>query len=58
MPQRCGPAPEANDLDEDIRELHFGRRRGIYWVLFNIAGKTMHILRVRHSAQDWISPAD
>jgi plasmid stabilization system protein ParE len=58
MPERCGLAEEATDIGEDIRELHFGRRRATYRVLFQVVGRTVNILRIRHSAQDSVPPRD
>jgi len=58
MPERCGLAEEATDIGEDIRELHFGRRRATYRVLFQVAGRSVNILRIRHSAQDRVPPPD
>lgn len=57
-PERCGLAAEAEDLGLEVRELAFGRRRGRYRLLFQIQGRTVFILRVRHSARDAISRDD
>ncbi len=57
-PERCALADESTDLGLEIRELLFGRRRGTYRILFSISGKTVHILRVWHSARDIIQPED
>ena len=55
MPERCGLAAEAEDLGREIRELHVGRRRGTYRLLFEIRGPVVYILGVRHSAHGAVS---
>jgi plasmid stabilization system protein ParE len=57
-PERCPLADEAADLGVDLRELHYGRRRNIWRILFTIEGQTVRILRVRHAAQDRITSDD
>ncbi|MCA9078636.1 MAG: type II toxin-antitoxin system RelE/ParE family toxin [Planctomycetaceae bacterium] len=57
-PERCGLALEAEDLGLELRELLFGRRRGMYRILFVIEGRRVEILRIRHSARDTLSPGD
>jgi plasmid stabilization system protein ParE len=54
---RCPVADEAADLGLDLRQLLYGRRNK-YRILFTIEGETVNILRVRHSAQDRLSPND
>lgn len=49
---------EAEDLGVQIYELSFGKRRGQYRILFKISGKTVHILRVWHSARDRLTGDD
>lgn len=58
-PTRYSLAPE-NDwhLGGELRQLLFGKRRGIYRILFEIRGNVVYILRVRHSAQDLLGPDD
>ena len=58
MPERCGLAAEAEDLGREIRELHLGRRRGTYRLIFEIRGQVVYILRVWHSARDVVSRDD
>lgn len=52
MPERCRLADESAELGFDIREILVGKRRGVYRVLFKIEGRTVHIVRVWHSARD------
>jgi plasmid stabilization system protein ParE len=58
MPERCGMAAEATDIGLDIREILVGKRRGTYRVLYQIEGRTVHILRVWHAARDQASRED
>jgi plasmid stabilization system protein ParE len=58
MPERCGLAAESEDLDLEIRELHLGRRRGTYRLLFEIRGQVVYVLRIWHSARDAVSRDD
>ncbi len=57
-PNRCPAADEAADLGVDLRELLYGRRRNVYRIRFTIDGQTVHVLRVRHAAQDRLSTGD
>ena len=57
-PDRYPLADEAAELGIDLRELIYGRRRGVYRILFTIDGSTVHIHRVRHAAQDRLKPDD
>ena len=57
-PDRCAVAVESEDLGVEIRELLFGRRHGVYRILFQIEGRTVQILRVWHGARDRVSPED
>lgn len=51
-------ADEAVDLGLELRELLYGRRRQVYRILFTIDGQTVNVHRVRHAAQDRLSPGD
>ena len=57
-PERCPLADEAADIGLDLRELLYGRRRGVYRILFLIEGQTVNVLRVRHAAQDRLSAGE
>src|SRR5437870_2894555 len=50
-PQRCPIDPDSVVYGEEVRVLLYGKRRGVYRVLFAIRGDTVHVLTVRHSAQ-------
>jgi plasmid stabilization system protein ParE len=58
-PQRCSLAPE-NDwfLGGELRQMLYGKRRRAYRILFEIRGNTVYVLRVRHGAQNLLSPED
>jgi plasmid stabilization system protein ParE len=53
--ERCPEAPEA-EWHEGLRQLLHGKRRRVHRILFEIRGQTVIILRVRHSAQDFVGP--
>jgi len=57
-PNRYPLADEADDLGIELRELLYGRRQGVYRILFTIEGETVNVLRVRHAAQDRLTPDD
>jgi len=57
-PERCELAPEADWFGAEIRQLLYGKRRGIYRILFEIRGNKVMILRVRHSAQTLLEPGE
>ena len=56
LPQRCPLAPEAATLGVELRQLLYGRRAGVYRILFRIyeAGEDKPVVRVvaiRHGAR-------
>jgi plasmid stabilization system protein ParE len=53
-PLRCPPAPESVFFEEGIRQLIYGK----YRVLFTVEGETVYVLRVRHSAREYLKPED
>jgi plasmid stabilization system protein ParE len=57
-PDRYPVADESADLGLDLRELLYGRQRGVYRILFTIEGQTVNVLRVRHAAQDRLSAGE
>jgi plasmid stabilization system protein ParE len=56
-PERCPEAPEA-EWHKGLRQLLHGKRRQAHRILFEIRGQTVVVLRVRHSAQDFLGPED
>jgi plasmid stabilization system protein ParE len=56
FPSRCAFAPENEFFEEEIRQCLYGERQGIYRILFTIRENTVHILHIRHGAQEWVRP--
>ena len=42
-PERCSLAPESDAFAEELRQLFYGRRRGVYRILFTVAGDTVRV---------------
>lgn len=57
-PQRCPVAPEAEEIGIELRELLFGRRQGVYRILFVIEQRTVSVVHIRHAARDVLRPED
>jgi plasmid stabilization system protein ParE len=51
-PARCPLAPESDVFDKPIRQLLYGKRRGVYRILFLIQADEVLVLHVRHAARD------
>jgi plasmid stabilization system protein ParE len=52
MPERCPVAEdESKQLGITLRQLLYGRRGGVYRILFSIEGETVTLHYVRHSAR-------
>jgi plasmid stabilization system protein ParE len=58
FPGRCPLAPECDALEHKIRQLLYGRRRHAYRILFDISGKTVRILHIRHGAREHLKPGE
>jgi plasmid stabilization system protein ParE len=56
-PERCPEAPEAA-WHEGLRQLIHGKRRQVFRILFEVRGHMVVVLRVRHSAQDFLGPKE
>ncbi|MDP8243881.1 MAG: type II toxin-antitoxin system RelE/ParE family toxin [Candidatus Hinthialibacter antarcticus] len=56
FPERCSLAPENGAFQKEIRQLMYGKKRGVYRILFTIQHMNVHILHVRHCAQEQIEP--
>ena len=52
FPNRCPLAPESEDIGREIRQLIHKRHR----ILFGITGDVVQVFRIRHTAQDKLSP--
>jgi plasmid stabilization system protein ParE len=57
LPTRC-PVSQADSraLGCEVRQLLYGKRRGVYRILFTIAGDTVWVLRIRHGAHGPLKP--
>ena len=53
FPARCPLAPENGHFAEEIRQLFYGARRDVFRILFTIRGDTVHVLHIRHGAQQY-----
>ena len=56
LPKRCPIAPESRNLDREVRQLLYGRRRQMYRLLYEIRGETVFVLRLRHAARAYLPP--
>jgi plasmid stabilization system protein ParE len=58
FPTRCGVAPESEQIGQEIRQLLYGRRGGVYRVLFVVRGHEVHVLHIRHAARETMKPEE
>ncbi|MGC2656409.1 MAG: type II toxin-antitoxin system RelE/ParE family toxin [Bryobacteraceae bacterium] len=60
MPARCPVIPEAEELGYPARHLLYGKRNGVYRIIFHIREEERHVrvLRVWHTSRDTITAAD
>ena len=56
LPERCPFAPENAFFSEEIRQLLYGKRGGVYRILFTVVHDTVHVLHVRHGARRSLRP--
>lgn len=58
MPSRCPLAQEAAEARREIRCLHFGKRRHVYRILYEVeeSRRTVWILHIRHGALQELAP--
>ena len=54
-PQRCALAKENTKVGIELREFHFGRRPGVFRVVFTIDGDTVRILRICRAQRRWLT---
>ncbi|MEH2198433.1 type II toxin-antitoxin system RelE/ParE family toxin [Nostoc sp.] len=52
FPARYALAAIDDAFEEEIRQLLYGKGRGVYRILFTIQNETVVVLRVLHSARD------
>jgi plasmid stabilization system protein ParE len=55
QPLRCPVDPDSVAYGTEVRVLLFGKERGRFRILFSIQSNTVHILTVRHAAQQSIA---
>jgi len=63
MPTRCPVIPEADELGHPTRHLLYGKRTGVYRIIFDIQeesedGPRVRVLRIWHGHRDAITAAD
>lgn len=61
MPERCAPAPETHVLGVEMRQLLYGKRTGVYRIIFRIetgAAPVVRVLAIRHGARLPLEAAD
>ncbi len=59
FPTRCPLAAESEELGLELRQLLYGKRGGIYRVLYTVQdAETVRVFRVRHGARDQLRPED
>ncbi len=51
LPHRCPLADEGDAFGEEVRELLYGKRRGVYRILFAIRGDVVSVLTIRHASR-------
>jgi plasmid stabilization system protein ParE len=56
FPTRCALAPENEFFQQEIRQLFYGKGRGVYRILFTIQGDTVSVLHIRYGAQATLKP--
>jgi plasmid stabilization system protein ParE len=55
-PTRCPLASESTHFKQEIRQLLYGKRGGVYRVLFVMDEEVVYILHVRHAAREFLEP--
>jgi plasmid stabilization system protein ParE len=57
-PHRYPLAVEAERLKIGLREMHFGRRRNVFRILFTIDGEVVTVHHIRRGSRDWLKRGD
>lgn len=63
MPERFAVAPESEGLGREIRQALYGKRSGVYRIMFRIYEEAggegvVRVICVRHSSRDRLKPED
>lgn len=56
MPERCGRAAEAETTGLDVRELLFGKKQGIYRIVFTIHPGVVWVRHIRRASRGPVPP--
>ena len=56
LPARCPVASESRGLGREIRQLLYWQGRHAFRILYEIRNETVFVLRIRHTAQDYLDP--
>jgi len=57
FPERCAFAPEPPLRQKGVRQLLYGKGRGIYRVLYHVKGEDVEVLTIRHAHRKSIGRA-
>jgi plasmid stabilization system protein ParE len=55
-PESYPLAPDAEAFDVPLRQMLFGKRSGIYRILFTVHGNVVRVHHIRHGAQKFLEP--
>jgi toxin ParE1/3/4 len=58
MPMAHGLAPEATFLRRPLRQTFYGKRGGVYRILYEVIGDTATIIGIRHGARRFLHEED
>ena len=60
LPARCPKASESADVEQEIRQLLYGKRGNMYRILFVIVENEslVRVIHIRHTAQQRLSSSD
>lgn len=58
FPERCPVAPDGAFLRRTVRQPVFGGRGGHYRLLFEVQGRKVYVLRLRHAARKLLDRPD
>lgn len=57
-PRRCSLAIEHEIFPDEVRQLHYGKSKSLYRILFTIRETTVFILYIQHSSQAPLTESD
>lgn len=63
MPERFPIAPESQEFRKEMRQAFYGKRTGIYRIIFRVYEQTsgdgvVRVLAIRHGSRDRLNPED